>query len=75
MNKETLQKMNTLANGFAAERVQSVLSEIESTLEPKDKPLWNRSLAQKALGKALAIAYSKGYADCAENIGPRRLIF
>lgn len=75
MNNDTLTRMNTLANGFANERVSGVLDDIEMTLNPSTLPLWNRTAAEKVIGKMLATAYAKGYADRVEEITPRRLIF
>lgn len=70
MTEAILQKMNRLANGFASERVDLQLEEISGLLEASDKP----SL-KKAIGRMLAVAYSKGYADAVENLDVKKLIF
>jgi len=79
LDEAMLKKMNALANGFANERIEKALSDIESILDSEDisgirEKLWCRVTARKTLGRLLATAYSKGYADCYENVKVSRLI-
>lgn len=74
LDDKTLKTMNTLANGFARERV-GTSSEILEHAYAQDEAGNDHELFRKEIGKLLATAYSKGYADCYEYIGPRKLIF
>jgi len=76
INDRELEKMNALANGFANERIDKTIDAIEEKIKASDGNfIYSRMQVQKEIGKMLAIAYSKGYADCFENINVKRLIF
>jgi hypothetical protein len=71
--EKDLKKMNTLCNGFANERVDSFVDELDELLNgTTDSDLLDGPI-KKLLGKIIAISYAKGYGDCYENKGPSRL--
>jgi len=75
IDNNTLETMNILANGYANERIEFVLDVImESLLNPENAST-QREAIKNEVGRALAVSFSKGYADCFERIGPKKLIF
>lgn len=76
LDKRTLEKMSMLANGFANQRVAEELDRIEEIMKASDGLIkYSRRSVEKEVGRLLATAYAKGYADAAENIDVKRLIF
>lgn len=76
LDQKTLQTMNTLANGYANERVEAELDALEALMKGSNNNIvYSREAIKKHIGKLLAIGYSKGYADCFDRIGPQTLIF
>lgn len=73
MDEVTIKRMHKLANGFANERLSEFRKLISDNLiESCESGIDGLS---KALGKIIAISYSKGYADCVENQDVRKVIF
>lgn len=72
--KSVLDDMNLLCNGFAKERVNGFVESVMNHIDMVDGGA-NTDEIKKEIGKALAIGYAKGYADCYENIKTRRIIF
>lgn len=76
LDVESLKKMNVLANGFANERVDKELDALEKVMQVEGGAIiYSRSDFKKEIGRLLAVAYAKGYADCSENKDVKRLIF
>lgn len=78
ITKELELKMNKLANGFAKERVDSLVENVKELVATKiendeDRDMVDRALKQ-LLGKMLAISFAKGYADAREGVQQRTLI-
>lgn len=68
-------KLNKLANGFASERGQDFFKEVTDNIDLVDGAGTDIAKIKQTIGKALAIAYAKGYADCFDRIEPRKSIF
>ena len=74
IDARTLKSMHTMANGFAAERIDGVIDAIEEKMKSSDgKIIFSREQIKAELGKYLAIAYVKGYGDCHERKETRSL--
>lgn len=76
LDQKTIEKMNLFANGFASERVEQELDKIEAAIKGSNGGfVYSRAQIKKDIGRMLATAYVKGYADAHENIDVKRLIF
>jgi hypothetical protein len=76
IDQHTMREMHTLANGYAAERVGDEIKKIESKIKGSDgQHVYSRAQIVAEIGRILALSYAKGYADCFERVGPKKLIF
>lgn len=71
MPQKELEKMKVLGNGFANERVEEFVEKLGAIVIFTDK---QEVELDKMIGQMLGMAYCKGYADCLEQIEPKRLI-
>lgn len=69
-----LESMNIMANGFATERVEGVMNAIENKMKTiEGRVIYSRDSIKGEVGKMLATAYIKGFADAKEGVQPRKI--
>lgn len=75
IDENTVKMMHKLANGFAQERVDKEIALLEDRLKGTEgRTTYSREQIKKEIGRMLATAYAKGYADCYERKEQRRLL-
>lgn len=75
MTEDEMINLKILCNSFASEYVKSAKMEIEGLIRSEDgTAVFDNNSAEKLIGKFLALAYSKGYADCYDKVKPKRNI-
>jgi len=76
MDQTTTKNLHAMANGFAKERIEQELQKIISEWTTAEGlPSNDIESMKQNIGRILATSYSKGYADCYEQKGLKRLIF
>jgi len=74
MDVQTQKDLHVLANSFAEERLSEEKAKLYKSLSDAEDGVGNIAI-EKELGRILATAYAKGFADGHDRVGPRTLIF
>lgn len=73
MNANLVKSIHAQANKFAEERINQETDAVFNTVDIVESALSTPNL-KKELGRMLATAYAKGYADCYEASSRKKII-
>lgn len=72
--EKKLLKIHRLANNYAKEKIEQVLTDIEDTLYIEDGPKWDKERVRGTVGQIIALSYAIGWGDRDNQMKTLRII-